>query len=284
MHSARKAGRLALLTGTLLAVTAVMATAGSAAMAASKPVPLPLPNAMAATGDSISRGFNADTGTALTDTPQYSWSTGTPGITFSHYLRILRRNPAIRDHAYNDALAGTKMADLQGQLTAAAGQRVGYATVLMGANDACGGAVSEMTPTALFGQQFRNALGAFFKADPSARILVSSIPDVGYLWTQFSGRPEVVQLWTTYGICTPILSANSSATDRAAAQTRITEYNATLAAVCGLYGRCKFDGYATYRFRFTPDLISTVDYFHPNLAGQRALAAITWSKGWWPTR
>ena len=269
--------RLVLLTVTLLAVSFTAAAAGVTASAATKPKPKPkpvvlaLPSAIAAVGDSIARGYNADPSSALTDTPQYSWVTGTPGITGSHYLRVLRKNPAIRDRVYNDALAGTKMVDLQGQLGNAAAQGADYVAVMMGVNDACGGAVAEMTPTATFAGQFRNALGSFFRAKPRAHMLVASIPNVS-------------QLWTTFGICAPILSANSSAADRAAAAQRIAEYNAVLAATCKLYWQCKSDGNAVYSYHFSAAEISPVDYFHPSLAGQHSLAAITWAKGWWPTR
>ena len=282
--------RLGLLTVTLVAVSVTAAAAGVTASAATKPKPKPkpvalaLPNSIAAVGDSIARGYNADPGSALTDTPQYSWVTGTPGATSSHYLRVLRKNPAIRDHAYNDALAGTKMSDLAGQLANAAAQQAQYVDVMMGVNDACSSQVADMTPTATFAAQFRNALGSFFKAAPRAHMLVASIPNVGQLWTMFSGRADVVQLWTTFGICAPILSANSSAADRAAAIQRITEYNAVLASTCKLYWQCKSDGNAVFNYHFSAAEVSTVDFFHPSLAGQRSLAAITWAKGWWPTR
>jgi hypothetical protein len=29
--------------------------------------------------------------------------------------------------------------------------------------------------------------------------------------------------------------------------------------------------------------VSKLDYFHPSLAGQAALAAITWQRSWWAT-
>jgi hypothetical protein len=55
-----------------------------------------------------------------------------------------------------------------------------------------------------------------------------------------------------------------------------------LAGVCKSYGGCRWDGGAAFQFRFTASTISTVDYFHPNVAGQKAIAAITWRHGFWP--
>ena len=46
------------------------------------------PNAIASTGDSITRAFNTGT-LPFTDAPANSWSTGTNNTVLPHYLRIL---------------------------------------------------------------------------------------------------------------------------------------------------------------------------------------------------
>src|SRR5215213_3617947 len=57
------------------------------------------PNAMASTGDSITRGYN--TGTfPFTDAPGNSWSTGTSSTINTHYVRILAANPLISGRNY----------------------------------------------------------------------------------------------------------------------------------------------------------------------------------------
>jgi hypothetical protein len=38
-----------------------------------------------------------------------------------------------------------------------------------------------------------------------------------------------------------------------------------------------------FSFRFTKSMVSKLDYFHPSLSGQSALASLTWSKSWWAT-
>ena len=53
-------------------------------------------------------------------------------------------------------------------------------------------------------------------------------------------------------------------------------YNAILASECAALARCTFDGYAVANYSFTSTHISTADYFHPSIEGQRVLAAITW--------
>ena len=41
---------------------------------------------------------------------------------------------------------------------------------------------------------------------------------------------------------------------------------------------------ATYTTAFTTADVSTIDYFHPSIAGQAKLARITWAASYWPTR
>jgi hypothetical protein len=60
------------------------------------------------------------------------------------------------------------------------------------------------------------------------------------------------------------------------------ELNGVLRDVCGGYANCRFDGLATYNFQFTAGDVSVLDFFHPDLDGQRKLAATTWSASWWP--
>jgi len=50
---------------------------------------------------------------------------------------------------------------------------------------------------------------------------------------------------------------------------------------CAQYPLCRWDGYATYNYKSSASQISALDYFHPSLSGQAALAQVTWSKSWW---
>jgi hypothetical protein len=73
----------------------------------------------------------------------------------SHYLRLLALQPAISGKKYNDARSDARMGDLDGQARAADSQRVQYATILIGASDACTSTVGAMTPTGTFETQFQ---------------------------------------------------------------------------------------------------------------------------------
>ena len=274
--------RSAAVLAVLALVVSGSASAASARSSAAS-APPPLPASMASTGDSISRGFHLNWLFAVLEAPQYSWSTGSWPGSSSQYQRIVAAQPRLAGHAYNDAKTGSRMSDLGRQLGLAAQQRSEYVTVLMGANDVCRASLAEMTPTATFAAQFSSALGAFFSADPGAHVFVASIPDIYRLWSVLHGSLVARTVWSALGICPTMLAAKATQAQRRLALRRIEDDNAALAAVCATFPRCRFDGYATFGYPFGADQISTVDFFHPNLRGQNALAATTWAAGYWPT-
>ena len=259
-----------------LLVVAVLALLIPAAVArAGTP---PLPGTMASTGDSITRGFDATLfGCFLADCPQDSWATGSNATVNSQYLRVRALNPAVV--AYNDAKTGAKMTALDGQLKTAAGQGVQYATVLMGANDLCTSTIAGMTPTATFQAQFQMALSDFFTADPNAHLFVSSIPNLYQLWSLLHTKASGT--WRTFGICQSMLSSSNTETQRQQVVAREQADNDALATVCGQFANCRWDGLATYGYTFTTSDVSTVDYFHPSVTGQKNLAATTWHASFW---
>lgn len=242
-----------------------------------------LPSSMAATGDSITRAFDANGSCFLSDCPAYSWSTGTATAVDSQYLRLLAANRKINGHAYNDAATGATMAELDGQLSQAAGQGAQYVTVLMGANDLCTSSVSTMTPTATFQAEFQQAMTDFAAADPGAKVFVSSIPNIYQLWSLLHANLTAEAIWTTFGVCQSMLSTSDTDADRAAVAAQESADNNALAAVCAEFAQCRWDGLATYNTTFTTSDISTIDYFHPSSTGQAKLAAVTWGASYWPS-
>src|SRR5690242_14376435 len=177
-------------TRTLLAALAAMLVAAPAAHADP-----PLPHSMAAIGDSISRGFDACC--SLGEHPQNAWSTGSAagdGVT-SHYEHLLAVDPAISNHAFNDAVTGAVMADAPRQAAQAVSQHAGYVTVLMGANDVCTSTVASMTPKATFKAQFDQALRTLTTGLPNAHVYVSSIPNVFNLWKVLHTNPTAQLVW-----------------------------------------------------------------------------------------
>jgi lysophospholipase L1-like esterase len=242
-----------------------------------------LPSSMAATGDSITRAFNTGV-LPFTDAPRNSWSTGAREYVASHYRRILAANPAIFLHNYNDARSGAKMADLERQMGVVNGQGVEYVTVLIGANDVCASSEAAMTPVSTFRAQFEAAMEAVTSGSPQATVYVVSIPDVYRLWQIWHTDPNARLAWRLTGFCNSMLARpGSTASEDTARRERVREreiaYNETLADVCAHYAACRDDGGAVFAYRFQRKDVSTRDYFHPSLEGQRVLAAVSWAAG-----
>jgi len=240
----------------------------------------PIPDSMAALGDSITRGFN---GCGLfVDCPIRSWSTGSDPAVDSHYLRIKAKNTSLK--AYNDAQSGAKMAALEGQAKTAVSQDVDYVTILMGPNDACASSESAMTDVRVFKSQFRTAMRTLRDGLPDAAIFVSSIPDIKRLWSISKDEENARAIWDALRICQSML-ANPLSTDEAdearrdRVRQRVIDYNKALAQVCQEDDRCKFDENAVFSYRFTLRDVSIWDYFHPSTAGQALLADVTYQSG-----
>jgi lysophospholipase L1-like esterase len=240
-----------------------------------------LPQSVAAAGDSITRGFDATLfGCFLADCPAYSWSTGTSSTVSSHYSRIRAAQPGVPVTAANVARTGAKMAELDKQL-ASVGPAVQYVTVLMGANDVCTPSIAAMTPTATFETSFRTALTNFFRDHSSGYVFVSSIPNVYQLWNLLKGNRTATSTWRNFGICQSMLAATNTEAQRQTVLAREKEFNGVLAAVCATFERCRWDGGAVFGYAFRTTDVSTVDYFHPSVTGQRTLAALSWEVGYW---
>lgn len=242
----------------------------------------PLPDSIAALGDSITRATNACC--FYGDHPSQSWSTGLNplGPVNSHYERLIARNPAIAGNEFNDARAGAKMEEADDQAALAVSQDADYVTILMGANDACTSSPSTMTSVEDFRAQFQAAIDALATELPDAHVFVASVPNVRRLWRLFHDDPVAGFVWRTADICQSMLSESNTAADRRAVYQRVVAFNQVLADVCAAYANCRYDGGAVFGFRFTRGHVSRLDYFHPDLDGQAALARITWPRSWWP--
>jgi len=280
------AAGVALVLAVLVAATPAMAAPaavvpaaplGSAAAAAAAPA---LPDSMAAIGDSITQAV--DVCCFYGSWPSHSWSTGAAvldGIA-SHYERIRARNPAIIGHRWNNAVSGARMADAPGQARRTVTQGAEYVTVLMGANDLCGWD-GTLTPTASFRAQFTETLDILRTGLPGSHVFVASIPNLYQLWSVLRTDPVAQVVWQAAGICPSMLNFFNSAADRQAVIDREGELNDVLRDVCATWSSCRFDNGLVHDYDFTRDLVSRLDYFHPSLAGQATLAALTWQASWW---
>ncbi|GIG64651.1 SGNH/GDSL hydrolase family protein [Phytomonospora endophytica] len=236
------------------------------------------PTSIAALGDSISRGVNACA--TIGECVEANWATGTDPAVGSHFQRLEAAHPGQRVVSSNFAENGAKVADLPGQAELAAGGAE-YVTILIGANDAC-----DATPVGAveFGSYVDRSLGVLTAAAPDVRVLVASIPNLYALWE--AGRDNERALWVWgLDLCAQMLG--DAASDEAGVEQRrqgvlslIGEYNAALAAACANYAACRFDGGAVFGAQLGLDEVSAIDYFHPSLAGQKALAEALWKAGY----
>ena len=272
------AGAIAAFVAALLPQTAVAAPSGPEAI---------VPERMAALGDSITRGFHAGCG-FLQDCPELSWSTGVSSSFDSHRERLHAVDPVLTV-ADNLAATGAESAELPSQ-AAGVSPGTGYVTMLIGATDACRDSASQMTPVDQFDTNVAAAMDTLAALDPQPRVFVASIPDLYRLWDVGRVSSSARFTWWLYDICPSMLADPLSTTSadeqrRQSVRQRVTDYNDVLATQCAAYGDlCRYDGGVVFGYGFTLDQLSTSDYFHPNEAGQAALAAATWDAGFsWVT-
>jgi lysophospholipase L1-like esterase len=243
----------------------------------------PLPASMAAIGDSITRAY--DVCCSYGDHPGQSWSTGYTsydGIA-SHYERIKQLNSAITGHGYNDAVTGAKMAAAPTQAGQAVSQGARYVTILLGANDVCTSSPSTMTSTTTFRAQFSQAMATLMAQDRKPYVFVSSIPNLYQLWQVLHTNSLARWAWANFHICQSMLAATNTETQRQQVVAREEAFNQILAQECAKYPRCRWDNKAVYNYRFSASQVSALDFFHPSLSGQAALARVTWAASWWPS-
>ncbi len=244
---------------------------------------LAVPSSMAALGDSITRGFNACG--FYFDCVARSWSTGDSAEVGSHYLGLRQLNPAIHGKNFNDAKSGAVAADMAGQAQQAVKQQVEYVTLLVGANDACRPTKEQMTSVQTYSGQIKTALDAVKSGLPKAKVFIASIPDVKRVWETSRGNTAARTAWRVGNICQSMLANPTSDAPadnqrRDQVRQRIVDYNSALEKLCGEYGaKCKFDGNAVFNQRFSAQMLSNFDFFHPNQKGQAELARITRTAG-----
>jgi lysophospholipase L1-like esterase len=220
-----------------------------------------VPSSIGALGDSITAGF-ATSGGAFSAT-ENSWVTGTSRAVNS----IARRLGVPAARAANEAVPGTTMRQLEFQVGLLP-RGVDLVTIEMGANDACNGP----TPAAVVGSQLDGALKALAARAPRARVVVLSVFDLPAMWDAVKANRAARRTRTW---CLPATSARG----RARFERTLRGLNARLATVCRRHPGCAYDGGAAFRIRWRAVDISTVDYFHPSVAGQRTIASALWATG-----
>lgn len=235
-----------------------------------------LPDSIAVLGDSISRATNAK-GDSFGEYPAHAWATGSDpadGV-LSHYERLRALDPSLDIVPFNDARSGARASDLARQAEEAARQRAQYVVILIGANDAC--ASPPTTP-----EDFARAVEAAADrlAPLDAQVYVASVPNVAQLARLYADDATARAVWEAYGVCRGVLGPGA---DLDAAEARIREYNDALERIADARGWAR-DGGAVFGTAYGRADVSSVDFFHPSLAGQARLAEATWKAGPYASR
>jgi lysophospholipase L1-like esterase len=178
------------------------------------------------------------------------------------------------------------MVNLNSQMQGVVTAQPDYLTVLIGGNDLCTDTTAQMTSVTSFRGQFIQAMDTLAAGSPGTRVFVASIPDVYQLWALFNSSFWARTVWSLGSICQSLLAnprstATADVQRRAEVAQRNVDYNTVLAEVCALYAQCRFDDNAVYDVQFSRSDVSG-DYFHPSIAGQAKLSAVTWAASYWP--
>lgn len=244
---------------------------------------LPLAKRISSVGDSITNASNA-IGSCCSINKSYSWSTGTQTVVNSHFNRLKTAQPGQTVSANNSAISGSKMSSLATQITTAAKFDPDYITALTGGNDACESSYGAMTSASAFRTQFKAALGSLQTNAPQAKMLIGSVPNVYYLWDNYKSNATAQAIWKGGSVCQSMLSTSNTEANRQAVVTRIKEYNTALKEECAKVAQCKYDNDAVFNHRFSAAEISTADYFHPSVEGQKTISRVLWAAGYWPNK
>ncbi|TCL80475.1 MULTISPECIES: GDSL-type esterase/lipase family protein [unclassified Rathayibacter] len=272
-----------------VALAALLLAGGAAAPSATAAEAPAL--SVASFGDSITRAATTCGGRG--DCPVNSWATGSAPAVHSVATRLQELNPGRTVTSTNYAKSGSRIAGVASAVSAAAaaGARPDVVTLLIGGNDLCHPDLRAaadgyaMTPADAFAASATSALQRIRSAWPEATVLVGSVPDVASEWaavqTGAGARtwPSAKLCRTTRGALADnvVQTGDAFTSTVAAAAERTRQYDDALASACAAEGpHCVWDGGALSRTEISPEIVSSVDSFHPNVQGQALIARVLW--------
>ncbi|QHC63088.1 hypothetical protein GSU69_10610 [Rathayibacter festucae] len=273
----------------------IVAVAAALLLLATAAVPVaaaePATVTVLALGDSLSQGRASCTTKA--DCPVNSWSTGSAAAVRSIATRLQETAPSSTVRTANYSKSGSRIRAVAAMVTTAAaeGAAPDVVTLMIGGNDLCHGDLYPaadgytMTTAAAFSASASSLLHQIGRTWPTATILLGSVPDVASEWAGLRGGPAE-PVWVLSKLCRTtrgvtdtggVLTGAAQTASVAAAAQRTVQYDDALASACAAVGpRCVWDGGAFTATPLTPDIVSTLDWFHPNVRGQALIADVLW--------
>jgi lysophospholipase L1-like esterase len=234
---------------------------------------------IAALGDSITTGFNAD---GVLDQRHLSWSTGGDlrRRVKSHVFWIKEFYPGIQIKAMNLARAGATMVELRQQaehLIKNGG--ADYITILMGANDLCGMTQENFLQRLETARQdIEAAISMLLQSNSATKVLVSAIPNMLRLY-EIGKERGCQSTWQTLGICPNLLGADRTPDDRWAFHEHWLAFNNMLQESTDRFSDSVVFSDDVIDVLFERSSISWIDCFHPSILGQNVISEVTWNQG-----
>ena len=225
-------------------------------------------------GDSISAGFNA---TGPLDHRDLSWSAG-QNIN-SHAVR-LKAKLNMDINVKNSSVSGAKIGEIPSQVKKLLSNdyKPDYVTILIGANDICGGQ-KNAEELASFGKKiFEDTIDSLTAVNPNVKVTIAAVPSLLYLNELLKTDTKCAKRWKALKICSAFMGDDP--VEKAKGQARWEAFNAMAKQVSLEHPeQVKFASSAGEKI-FKSEHVSRIDCFHPSLEGQKILAEQTWSESW----
>ncbi|NDE14872.1 hypothetical protein EBZ80_08085 [bacterium] len=224
---------------------------------------------VAALGDSISTGMDA---TNLGDNRSISFATGWDPSVGSHASRLQQLMPWLQVRSINVAKAGAKSDDLTRQAAEAARYIPDYATLLIGANDACSLMGDRAYDLPRYVNNLTGAIATLVRANPAIQIRLIPIPNMRRLYDLGAAKAHCRLKWSLAPVCRPMFSPIRGAQAKEEFFRLIDRYNASLNGIAQTFGANTTVSWGAASHQFQPEDVSPIDCFHPSQTGQRTLS------------
>jgi len=231
-----------------------------------------------ALGDSVTLGVNACDEPGWC--PARSWATGDdPGVG-SVALRIGAATGTFPE-TENAAKDGGTLADGIGNADDVIAADPQLVLLLLGGNDVCSRDMDTMTSVDDFRTGYTTLLTKLSTELPDATLVAMSIPNLYMVWELGHQQDAAVDVWAKSSSCRNLLgdpraTGQEDVERREAVATRNAELNQVISEVCTSDLNCTYDDGALFDYKFAPEEISSIDYFHPSAVGEAVIAEMAW--------